>query len=110
MPTVCIDGKDVRGASKQTADGPRMLVAGVKQGSGLVLGQLEIASKTNEIPGLRELAGELDLAGRTVTADALPARQLPGRLPDHGHQGQPVDDAGRPARHGLQRLPRVRNP
>ena len=57
MPAVCMDGKDVRGASKQTKDGRRMLVAAVEQGSGLVLGQLEIPSKTNEIPALRELAG-----------------------------------------------------
>ena len=54
-----MDGKDVRGASKQTQDGRRMLVAAVEQGSGLVLGQLEISSKTNEIPALRELAGGL---------------------------------------------------
>ena len=73
-PAVCMDGKDVRGASRQTADGRRMLVAAVEQGSGLVLGQLEIASKTNEIPALRELAGGLDLTGRTVTADALHAQ------------------------------------
>ena len=74
LPAVWMDGKDICGASKQTADGRRMLVAAVEQGSGLVLGQVEIASKTNEIPALRELAGELDLAGRTVTADALHAQ------------------------------------
>ena len=31
--------------------------------SGLVLGQLEIDSKTNEIPAVRELADELDWSG-----------------------------------------------
>ena len=56
-----------------------MLVAAVEQDSGLVLGQLEIASKTNEIPALRELAGGLDLAGRTVTADALHAQHETAR-------------------------------
>ena len=66
-----MDGKDVRGASKQTADGRRMLVAAVEHSSGLVLGQVEVDSKTNEIPAVRELAGELDLAGRIVTLDAL---------------------------------------
>ena len=74
MSAICMDGKDVRGASKQTVDGSRMLVAAVKQGSGPVLRQLEIATKTNEIPALPELAGELDLAGCTVTADALHAQ------------------------------------
>ncbi len=37
----------------------------------MVLGQVEVDSKTNETPAVRELAGGLDLAGRTVTLDAL---------------------------------------
>ena len=79
LPAVCIDGKDVRGASKQTAQGRRMLLAAVEQGSGLVLGQLEIPSKTNEIPALRTLAGGLDIADRTVTADAMHAQHETAR-------------------------------
>ena len=35
---VAMDGKDVRGASKQIAHGKRMMVAAVEHGSGLVLG------------------------------------------------------------------------
>ncbi len=79
LPAVCMDGKDIRGASRQTADGRRMTVAAVEQGSGLVLGQLEVGSKTNEIPALRDLARRLDLAGRVVTADALHAQQKTAR-------------------------------
>ena len=79
LPAVCMDGKGIRGASKQTAGRWRMLVAAVEQGSGLVLGQLEIGSKTDEIPAVRELADELDLAGRIVTVDALHARQETAR-------------------------------
>ncbi|MDE2921374.1 MAG: ISAs1 family transposase [Acidobacteriota bacterium] len=71
LPGIAMDGKDVRGASKQTAQGRRMLVAAVEHGSGLVLGQVEVASKTNEIPAVRALAGQLELAGRCVTLDAL---------------------------------------
>ena len=71
LPGLSMDGKDVRGASKQTADGRRMLVAAVEHSSGLVLGQVEVDSKTNAIPAGRERAGELDLAGRIVTLDAL---------------------------------------
>ena len=56
-----------------------MLVAAVEQGSGLVLGQLEVASKTNEIPAFRELVKQLDLAGRVVTGDALHAQQETAR-------------------------------
>ncbi len=55
-PAVSMDGKDIRGASKQTEGRRRMLVAAVEHGRGLVLGQLEIDSKTNEIPAVRELA------------------------------------------------------
>ena len=45
----------------------------------MVLGQLEIDSKTNEIPALRDLARELELAGRVVTGDALHAQQETAR-------------------------------
>ena len=78
-PAVSMDGKDIRGASKQTEGRRRMLVAAVEHGRGLVLGQLEIDSKTNEIPAVRELADELDLAGRIVTLDALHAQHETAR-------------------------------
>ncbi len=57
-----------------------MMVAAVKHGSGLVLGQVEVGSKTNEIPAVRELAGRLELQGRVVTFDALHAQQATTRL------------------------------
>ena len=63
---VAMDGKDVRGASKQTKQGRRMMVAAVEHGSGLVLRQTEVDDKTNEIPAVRKLFSALDLAGRTV--------------------------------------------
>ena len=66
-----MDGNDVRGASKQTANGRRMLVAAAEQVK--VLGQLEVDSKTNEIPAVRELALRLDLVGFVVAYDALHA-------------------------------------
>ena len=78
-PAIAIDGKDVRGASKQTADGRRMLVAAVEHEHGLVLGQVEVAAKTNEIPALRELASAIDCAGRVVTADAMHSQQETAR-------------------------------
>ena len=79
LPPACMDGKDIRGASRQAASGRRMQFAAVEQGSGPVPGQLEIDSKTNEIPALRQLAAGLDLAGRNVTADALHVRQKTAR-------------------------------
>ena len=76
---VAMDGKDVRGASKQCADGRRMMVAAVEHGSGLVLGQVRVGDKTNEIPAVRELALGLGLEGRAVTLDALHAQHETAR-------------------------------
>ena len=85
---VAMDGKALRGASAQTEDGRRMMVAAVEHGSGVVLGQVEVDSKSNEIPAVRELSSGLDLAGRTVTVDAMhaqheTARCLLGRRADY---------------------------
>lgn len=76
---VALDGKDVRGASKQAADGRRMMVAAVEHGTGLVLGQVQVGDKTNEIPAVRELTAALGLGGRVVTLDALHAQQETAR-------------------------------
>ena len=76
---VAMDGKDVRGASAQTRGGRRMMVAAVEHGSGLVLGQVEVSRKTNEIPAVRDLSASLELAGRTVTVDAMHAQQKTAR-------------------------------
>ena len=72
---VAMDGKDIRGASRQRGKGKRvMMVGAVEHGRGTVLGQVQVGSKTNEIPAVRELARELDLVGRTVTLDAIHAQ------------------------------------
>ena len=76
---VAMDGKDLRGASKQTEDGRRMMVAAVEHDSGMVLGQVEVDSKSNEIPAVRELSSSLDLAGRIVTVDAMHAQHETAR-------------------------------
>ena len=76
---VALDGKDVRGASRRAGDGRRMMVAAVEHGTGLVLGQVQVGDKTNEIPAVRELTRGLGLAGRTVTLDALHAQQETAR-------------------------------
>ena len=116
---IAMDGKDLRGASKQTPDGRRMLVAAVEHSRGRVLGQVEVDSKTNEIPAVRELAAALELAGRAVTLDALHAQQETARslleglrwpLPDHQHQGQPANAAGRPPAHAVPGRSRPRDP
>ena len=85
---VAMDGKDLRGASKQTEEGRRMMVAAVEHKTGMVLGQVEVDAKSNEIPAVRELSGALDLTGRIVTMDAMhaqheTARRLLGRRADY---------------------------
>ena len=85
---LAMDGKDIRGASRQTEDGRRMMVAAVEHGTGLVLRQVEVEDKSNEIPAVRALSGSLDVTGRIVTMDAMhaqheTARSLLGRRADY---------------------------
>lgn len=88
-----------------------MMVAAVEHGTGLVLGQVQVGDKTNEIPAVRELTRALDFGGRTVTLDALHAQQetaRPGgglrrRPRGHRREGQPGDYARRPAGDRLER-------
>ena len=68
---VAVDGKQVRGASRHNPQGRTLLVAALEHGSGLVLGQEAVRDKSNEIPAVRTLVGQLRLAGRTVSLDAL---------------------------------------
>jgi DDE_Tnp_1-associated/Transposase DDE domain len=67
---VAVDGKTLRGAVGE--DGRQVhLLAALAHGSGTVLAQRHVASKTNELTQFRPLLDEVDLAGRVVTADAL---------------------------------------
>ena len=74
-----MDGKDLRGASKQTEHGRRMMVAAVEHNTGVVLGQVEVDSKSNEIPAVRALSNRLDLTGRIVTLDPMHAQHETAR-------------------------------
>ena len=78
---LALDGKRVRGASRRMrGDENCHLIAALEHGSGLVCGQVQVPDKTNEIPAVRELLGDLDLAGRIVTADALHTQTETARL------------------------------
>ena len=76
---VALDGKDVRGASRQLDGERRIMVAAVEHGHGLVLGQTQVPDKTNEIPAVRRLVSGLDLTGRPVTVDAIHVQQETAR-------------------------------
>jgi predicted transposase YbfD/YdcC len=66
---IAVDGKTMRGA-RTTAGAPH-LVAAFDQSAGAVLGQLAVASKSNEIPALRDLLDRMDITDAVVSADAM---------------------------------------
>jgi predicted transposase YbfD/YdcC len=67
---IAIDGKTIRGARTTDTTAPH-LVAAFDHGHGVVLGQLAIAAKSNEIPAVRTLLAGFDLDGVVVTVDAM---------------------------------------
>jgi predicted transposase YbfD/YdcC len=67
---IAVDGKTVRGARTGGAAAPH-LVAAFDHAAGVVLGQVAVAAKTNEIPTVRTLLKILDLAGAVLTIDAM---------------------------------------
>ncbi|KDA40790.1 transposase, IS4 family [Frankia sp. BMG5.23] len=67
---VAVDGKTSRGAHR--ADGTQVHLLGVAtHGTGLLAGQVEVDAKSNETAAFQPLLGALDLAGVTVTFDAM---------------------------------------
>lgn len=64
-----IDGKAVRGANKHGAD--LHLVGLVRHADGVVLGQVAVATKSNEISAAPRLLTGRDLTGTVTTMDAL---------------------------------------
>ena len=67
---IAIDGKTLRGS--RAADGAqRHLLAAFDHTHGVVLGQVDVAAKTNEVPMLPVLLADIDIAGAVITADAL---------------------------------------
>jgi DDE family transposase len=70
---VALDGKTVRGSASDTAQA-RHLLAAIDHRTAVVLGQVNVASKTNEIPMFSVLCERIDdLEEALLTADALHA-------------------------------------
>lgn len=67
---VALDGKTLRGAHRGSGAQVHLLSA-LLHGSGVTLGQCEVAEKSNEIPAAPVLLAPMDLRGLTITADAL---------------------------------------
>ena len=71
---VAVDGKTLRGSG--TAGEPaRHLLAALDHARGVVLRQVDVQAKTNEIPMFATLLDRIDLAGAVVTADAMHAQR-----------------------------------
>ena len=69
---VAIDGKVLKGAILDASSKSALhLVQAFEPGAGLVLGQVKVDGKSNEITALPALLEILDLNGRTAAADAM---------------------------------------
>src|SRR5660397_132073 len=71
---VAVDGKTLRGSGLAGGSG-RHLLAALDHVHGVVLGQVDVAAKTNEIPMFATLLDRIDLRGAIVTADAMHAQR-----------------------------------
>lgn len=120
---VAVDGKALRRALDR-GDSPRVIVSAWAASNALVLGQIEVPAKTNEITAVPQLLRALELAGCIVTLDAMGCQKAIAKeiqeadaeyvLALKGNQGQCheeiqryLDDAV--ARH-LEKAPARKNP
>jgi predicted transposase YbfD/YdcC len=71
---VAVDGKTLRGSGTGGEPG-RHLLAALDHARGVVLGQVDVEIKTNEIPLFATLLDRIDISGAIVTADALHAQR-----------------------------------
>jgi predicted transposase YbfD/YdcC len=71
---IAVDGKTLRGScdGQQPA---RHLLAALDHGHSVVLGQVEVGAKTNEIPMFSTLLDRMDITGAVITGDALHAQR-----------------------------------
>jgi predicted transposase YbfD/YdcC len=67
---VALDGKALRRALNKN-EAPKYVVSAWAESNGLVLGQLKVQDKSNEITAVPELLRVLELAGCIVTVDAM---------------------------------------
>lgn len=75
---IAVDGKTLRGAHDAGKRPPHLLSAILHQ-QAVVIGQIAVEEKTNEIPKLPELLAPLPLKGAIVTADAMHTQQETAR-------------------------------
>lgn len=67
---IAVDGKTTRGARIEDVTTPHLLAA-LEHTTGVVLGQVQVDGKSNEITSFQPLLDPIDLSNAVVTADAL---------------------------------------
>jgi predicted transposase YbfD/YdcC len=70
---IAVDGKTLRGSGHGGHDS-RHLLAALDHAHGVVLGQVEVGAKTNEIPLFTSLLDQIKITDAVITADALHAQ------------------------------------
>ena len=68
---IAIDGKTIRGAKSHAKKSPIHMVSAWACENNLVLGQVKTAEKSNEITAIPQLLEVLNIAGNTITIDAM---------------------------------------
>jgi predicted transposase YbfD/YdcC len=71
---IAVDGKTLRGSGHAGHDS-RHLLAALDHAHGVVLGQVEVGAKTNEIPLFTMLCDRIAIKDAVITADALHAQR-----------------------------------
>lgn len=71
---IALDGKSLRGSHGADRQKQVHLVAAFTHREGVVVAQQQVADKSNEIPAARVILDSMDLAGTTVTMDAMHAQ------------------------------------
>ena len=71
---IAVDGKALRGSGDSQQPG-RHLLSALDHDHGVVLGQLEVEAKTNEIPLFTRLLDRIEITDAVITADALHAQR-----------------------------------
>jgi hypothetical protein len=101
LRVVAFDGKTLRGSYDHFTDKTAAhLVSAFDIEGALVLGHIEVDDKSNEIPAVERLIGELGLAGCVATVDAmhcqknLPARRQEALPANRPGQIEPAGSAG----------------
>lgn len=76
---IALDGKTLRGAHDGDKAAPHLLSA-VLHREGIIVAQVAVGEKTNEIPCVKPLLADLNIEGAVITADAMHTQKESARF------------------------------